>query len=82
MIGPLDYSWIAFPLQVIAVNRIAQSPLFKQAGENLPREATALYERGALRNGFYRGMAPAFALSVVSTHNQKRSMNEWQWAAA
>ena len=59
MFGLLDFALFAYPLDVIKTNRIVQTPLFKQAGENLPREAAALYERGAFKNGFYRGLLPS-----------------------
>ena len=48
MLGFINYSFFAYPLDVIKANRIVSSPLAKEAGENLPRELVALYERGAL----------------------------------
>ena len=51
------YQFIAYPLDVVKTNRIIGSQLSREAGENLPREMVALYERGALQTGMYRGLS-------------------------
>ena len=58
------YQFIAYPLDVVKTNRIVGSQITKEAGENLPREMLALYERGALQSGMYRGLATGLALSA------------------
>ena len=51
------YSLLTYPLDVIKTNRIMATPLDREAGENLPRELVALYDRGALKSS-YRGLFP------------------------
>ena len=58
------YSYLTHPLDVIKTNRIMGSQISKEAGENLPREMLALYERGMMQGGLYRGLAPAFGLGI------------------
>ena len=82
MIGLLDFSWLAYPLDVIKTNRIAQSPLFKEAGENLPREATALYERGAFKQGFYRGLAPFAGIYAIQVYGAPSISSQYGFLAA
>jgi len=65
MLGFINYSFFAYPLDVIKANRIVSSPLAKEAGENLPRELVALYERGALSRGFYRGLVPMIPIAWI-----------------
>ena len=52
------YAFLTYPLDVIKTNRIVGSQLTKEAGENLPRELVSVYERGTMKAGFYRGLAP------------------------
>ncbi len=61
----LNYNVFAYPFDVIKTNRIVQSQLCRETGDNLPREFVALYERGALASGFYRGLVPMYAGSIV-----------------
>ena len=59
------YQFIAYPLDVVKTNRILGTQISKEAGENLPREMVALYERGALQSGMYRGFATGLALTAT-----------------
>ena len=59
------YSYLTHPLDVIKTNRIVGSQISKEAGENLPREILALYERGMMQGGLYRGLAPAFGIGIL-----------------
>lgn len=61
----LSYNVFAYPFDVIKTNRIVQSQLCREAGDNLPREFVALYERGALASGFYRGLLPMILGTTV-----------------
>lgn len=61
----INLSFFAYPLDVIKANRIVSSPLAEEAGENLPRELVALYERGALSRGFYRGLVPMIPIAWI-----------------
>jgi len=56
---------LSYPLDVIKTNRILNTPLSKEAGEALPKEFLALYERGAMRSGLYRGLLPVLCLTPV-----------------
>ena len=50
---------LLYPLDVIKTNRILNTPLsVKEAGGALPKDLRALYERGAMRGGLYRGVLP------------------------
>jgi hypothetical protein len=51
---------------VIKTNRIVHSDLAKTAGENLTNELALLWERGAFRNGLFRGLAPVIAFNLWS----------------
>ena len=52
------YHLLTYPMQVISTNRIIGTQIVKEASENLPREFVAIYERGALKSGLYRGLLP------------------------
>ena len=53
------------PLDVVKTNRIVGSEISRQAGESLPRELTAIFERGAFKNGMYRGLLPMFTQTAI-----------------
>ena len=53
------------PLDVVKTNRIIGSEISRQAGESLPRELTAIFERGAFKNGMYRGLLPMFTQAAL-----------------
>ena len=55
-------SILTYPLDVIKTNRILQTPLTKECGESIPREFNALYARGGLSTGLYRG----FLLTLIA----------------
>lgn len=54
------YGVLSYPLQTIYTNRIVGTPIFNTTGERLPREFLAIYERGELSRGLYRGFMPFF----------------------
>ena len=58
------YQFIAYPLDVVKTNRIIGTQVSREAGENLPRELIALYERGALQNGMYRGLSTGLLMAA------------------
>lgn len=51
---------------VIKTNRIVQSEFSKTAGDNLTNEVALLWERGAFRQGLFRGLAPMLAINFVT----------------
>lgn len=53
------------PLDVVKTNRIIGAEISRQAGESLPRELTAIFERGAFWNGMYRGLLPMFTQGMI-----------------
>ena len=55
-------------LNVVATNRILQNEFSKTAGDNIANEIALLYERGALRNGLFRGVVPVVAFNVGSNY--------------
>ena len=42
------YSVLTYPLDIIKTNRILQTSLSKEGAESIPKEFTALYEKGGL----------------------------------
>ena len=69
------YQFLTYPLDVIKTNRIVNSPLTKGAGENLPREFVALYERGAVGQGLYRGLLPGLGATFFWKEVANQSRN-------
>ena len=53
-------------LDVVKTNRIVQNEFSKTAGDNLANEMALLWERGAFRNGLFRGMVPLIAYNLGS----------------
>ena len=51
---------------MIKTNRIVNSNFNKECGENLGREMVTLYERGAFKNGGFRGMMPLFGITAIN----------------
>ncbi len=62
------YSYIAYPFDVAKTNRILNTSFNKECGENLSKEMIAMYERGQLRNGLFRGMAPLVGITCIFNH--------------
>lgn len=50
------YSLLTYPLDIIKTNRILQTSLSKEGAESIPKEFTALYEKGGLSKGLFRGL--------------------------
>jgi hypothetical protein len=57
------FSLLTYPFDVIKTNRILQTSLSKEAGGSIPNELSALYERGGLFKGLYRGLLCTLALN-------------------
>ena len=69
------YSVLAYPLSTIYTNRIAGTPSFSAAGENLPREFLSICERSSLSKGYFRGMVPLIVYGNMY-HNHMNLMQE------
>ncbi len=54
------YSVLTYPLDIIKTNRILQTSLSKEGAESIPKEFTALYEKGGLSRGLFRGFVIAY----------------------
>lgn len=54
------YAFLTYPMEVIKTNRILNTSLSREAGESIPREIVALYERGGVSQGLYRGLLFGF----------------------
>ena len=50
------YSLLTYPLDIIKTNRILQTSLSKEGAESIPKEFTALYEKGGMNRGLFRGL--------------------------
>lgn len=50
------YALLTYPLDIIKTNRILQTSLSKEGAESIPKEFTALYEKGGLNRGLFRGL--------------------------
>ena len=64
------------PLDVIKTNRMVQSEFSKAAGDNLATELALLWERGAFRNGVFRGVVPVAIFNVASGITRKTTGTE------
>jgi hypothetical protein len=60
------YSALSYPLDIIKTNRILQTSLSKENAESIPREFTALYEKGGLSRGLFRGFVITYIGSNIS----------------
>lgn len=60
------FQYIAYPFDVAKTNRILGTQFNKECGDNLGKELVAMYERGQLRNGAYRGMAPLLGITAIN----------------
>lgn len=50
------YALLTYPLDIIKTNRILQTSLSKEGAESIPKEFNALYEKGGLNRGLFRGL--------------------------
>jgi hypothetical protein len=50
------FTVLTYPLDIIKTNRILQTSLAKEGAESIPKEFTALYEKGGLNRGLFRGL--------------------------
>ena len=54
------YTFLTYPFDIIKTNRILQTSLSKEGAESIPKEFTALYEKGGLSRGLFRGMVAGY----------------------
>ena len=69
------FAYYGNALNVVTTNRMVQNEFSKTAGDNIANEMALLWERGAFRNGLFRGIAPVVAFNVCSWNLQKYSLN-------
>ena len=60
-------SVLTYPLDIIKTNRILQTSLSRDGAESIPREFTALYEKGGLSRGLFRGLLVALLAAKVQS---------------
>lgn len=58
---------LTYPLDIIKTNRILQTSLSREGAESIPREFTALYEKGGLSRGLFRGLFVALLAANVQS---------------
>jgi Mitochondrial carrier protein len=70
----MTFPVLTYPLDIIKTNRILQTSLSKEGAESIPREFLALYEKGALSRGLYRGLLVGYlAATLKGTAENLRS---------
>lgn len=67
----MSFLFLTYPLDVIKTNRILQTSLSKEGAENIPKEFLALYEKGGLNRGLFRGLLAG----VVGSFFMEKSVN-------
>ena len=50
------FEYLIFPFDTIKTNRIVKSFLSKEGADSPAREILALYQKGGIQNGLYRGL--------------------------
>ena len=50
------FEYLIFPFDTIKTNRIVKSFLSKEGTDSPAREILALYQKGGIQNGLYRGL--------------------------
>ena len=58
---------LTYPFDIIKTNRILQTSLSREGAESIPREFTALYEKGGLSRGLFRGLFVALLAANVQS---------------
>lgn len=61
----MSFALLTYPLDIIKTNRILQTSLSKEGAESIPREFQALYEKGGLGRGLFRGLLVGFVASTL-----------------
>ena len=56
----MTFPLLTYPLDIIKTNRILQTSIAKEGAESIPREFLALYEKGGMKQGLYRGFLIGF----------------------
>lgn len=73
----MTFPLLTYPLDIIKTNRILQTSIAKEGAESIPREFLALYEKGGLKQGLYRG----FLIGFLAASLQGRFSNDAQSGA-
>ena len=61
------YHYVAYPFDIAKTNRILNTSFNRECGENLGKELVALYNRGQMQHGVYRGMLPLFGITFINS---------------
>ena len=61
----MTFPLLTYPLDIIKTNRILQTSIAKEGAESIPREFLALYEKGGLKQGLYRGFLIGFLAASI-----------------
>jgi hypothetical protein len=59
------FTILTYPLDIIKTNRILQTSLSKEGAESIPKEFTALYEKGGLNRGLFRGLLVGYLAANI-----------------
>jgi hypothetical protein len=62
----MTFPLLTYPLDIIKTNRILQTSLAKEGAESIPREFLALYEKGGMKQGLYRGFFIGFLAASIT----------------
>jgi hypothetical protein len=62
----MTFPLLTYPLDIIKTNRILQTSLAKEGAESIPREFLALYEKGGMKQGLYRGFLIGFLAASIT----------------
>lgn len=61
----MSFALLTYPLDIIKTNRILQTSLSKEGAESIPREFQALYEKGGLNRGLFRGLVVGYLAATL-----------------
>lgn len=61
----MSFALLTYPLDIIKTNRILQTSLSKEGAESIPKEFQALYEKGGLNRGLFRGLVVGYLAATL-----------------
>ncbi len=61
----MSFTLLTYPLDTIKTNRMLQTSLSKEGAESIPRECQALYEKGGLNRGLFRGLVVGYLAATL-----------------